>query len=68
MVTVATMMTGWDDMEEKQRDNKDDEIININAEKFFGTPDEAFIINKNKTMEGKKGDDGAKNGDGGEDG
>ena len=55
-------------MEEKEQDNKDDNVIEINAAQFFGMPDEAFIIKKNKKTEEKKGDDRDKNGDRGEEG
>ena len=41
-----------------------DNVINITAAQFFVTPDEAFLIKKNKKTEEKKGGDGDENGDG----
>ena len=51
-------------MEEKEWENEDDDLIDIAAAQFFGTPDEAFLIKKNKKTEEKKGDDGDENIDG----
>ena len=53
-------------MEEKERDNEEDDknVIDITAAQLFGTPDEAFLIKKNKKTEEKKGDGGDKNGNG----
>ena len=55
-------------MEEKEQENEEDDVIDITTAQLFGTPDEAFLINKNKKTEEKKGDDGDENGDGGEEG
>ena len=52
----------WQEMEEKEWENKADDVIKITAAQFFGTPDEAFLIKNNKKTEEKKGDDGDKNG------
>ena len=37
-----------EDMEEKEWENEDDDVIDITAAQFFGTPNEAFLIKKNK--------------------
>ena len=54
----------WEDMEEKEWENEDDDVIDITAAQFFRTPNQAFLIKKNKKTEEKKGDDGDENGDG----
>ena len=41
-----------------------DDVIGITAAQLFGTPDEAFIIKKNKKTEEKKSDGGDENDDG----
>ena len=51
-------------MEEKEWQNEDDDVIDITAAQLFGTPDEAFLVKKNKKTEDKKGDDDDENGDG----
>ena len=52
------------DTEEKEWENKDDDVIDITTAQFFGTPDEAFLVQKNKKTKENKGDDGDENGDG----
>ena len=52
------------DTEEKEWENKDDYVIDITTAQFFGTPDEAFLVQKNNRTKEKKGDDGDENGDG----
>ena len=56
----------WDNMEEKEWDNEEDDedVIDITAAQLLGTPNEAFLIKKNKKTEAKKGDGGCKNGNG----
>ena len=56
----------WDGIMEKERENEDDDVIDITAEKFFGTPNEAFLIKKNKKTKEKKSDDVDENSYGGE--
>ena len=48
-------------MEEKEWENEDDDVIDITAAKLFGTPDEAFLIKKNKKTEKKQGNDRDRN-------
>ena len=43
---------------------EEDDVTNVTVAQFFGTPDEAFLIKKNKKTAEKKGDDGDKNGEG----
>ena len=50
-------------MEEKEWDNEEDNVINITAAQFFGKPDKAFLVKKNKKTQEKKGDDGNENDD-----
>ena len=47
----------WDYMKEKEQENQDNAVIDITAAQFFGMPDEAFLIKKNKKTEEKKGND-----------
>ena len=54
----------WEDMEEKEWENEDDDVIDITTAQFFGTPNQAFLIKKNKKTEEKKGDDGNNNSSG----
>ena len=49
-------------MDKKEWENEDIDVINITTAQFFGTPDEAFLIKKNKKTEEKKFDDGDENG------
>ena len=51
-------------MEEKEWENEDEDVINITAAQFFSTPDEVFLIKKNKKTEENKGNGGNENGDG----
>ena len=37
-------------MEDKERENKDKDVIDITAEQLFGTPYKEFLINKNKNI------------------
>ena len=57
-------------MEEKEWDNEEDDedVIDITAAQLLGTPNEAFLIKKNKKTEAKKGDGGNRNGKGREEG
>ena len=50
-------------MEEKEWENEDDDVIGITAAQFLGTPDEAFLIKKNKKTEEKKGGEGDESSD-----
>ena len=51
-------------MDEKEWENEDNDVIDITAAQFFGTPDEEFLIKKNKKTGEKKDNDSNKNGDG----
>ena len=56
----------WYDMEEKEQDNKNDNVIDITTAQFFITPHKTSLIKNNKETEQKKGDESKKNRDGGE--
>ena len=48
-------------MEDKERENKDKDVIDITAEQFSGTPYKEFLVKNNKNTEEKKCNDGDKN-------